>query len=154
MGMLGDQVRSMPIRGQSWSFDDIPQGYVHVFGAAALTAEDIALFHDRFAPFLPPTAEPIPALMRFAAQAHVFALWSRMFAEETKDWPILARLGQDALRWSRPVLAGDVLQVRMEFVAKEPMGPDRGILIAQHEVLNQDGELVMALMTRTIIARG
>jgi hypothetical protein len=141
----------MAIRGQSWSFDDIPQGYVHVFGAAPVTAEDIALFHARFAPVLPAKATPPAA---FAAQGHVFALWTRMVAEETKDWPVLDWLGQDALRWSRPVKAGDVLSVRMEFLAKEPVAADRGILIAQHEVLNQSGELVLALMTRTVMARG
>jgi hypothetical protein len=139
----------MAIRGQSWSFDDIPQGYVHVFGAASVSAEDVALFRERFGPHAPSAA----ARGNDAAQAHVFALWSRMFWEETKDWPILALLGEDALRWSTPAKVGDVLQVRMEFVAKEPLSAERGILIAQHEVLNQDGELVMALMTRTVMAR-
>jgi hypothetical protein len=138
----------MAIRGQSWSFDDIPQGYVHVFGKAPVSAEDVALFKQRFGPSA--DAEPVDT----AAQAHVFALWARMVWEETKEWPILARLGQDALRWSRPAKAGDVLQVRMEFVAKEPVNDERGILIAQHEVLNQDGELVMALITRIALARG
>lgn len=140
--------------GQSWLFDDIPLGYVHVFGAAPVDAEDIAVFSARFAPHLPLNAESTPAHPSPpAAQAHVYALWSRMLWEETRDWPVLARLGQDALRWYKTAHAGDVLSIRLTFMSKQAIGDDRGILIAQHDVLNQDGELVMSLMTRTVVAR-
>ncbi|MBI1186851.1 MAG: hypothetical protein GC206_05880 [Alphaproteobacteria bacterium] len=141
------------MRGQTWNFDDIPLGYVHVFGATDVTAEDIALFHERFSPPLPLTADQPERAKKPAAQAHVYALWSRMLWEETKDWPVLARLGQDALRWYKTAQAGDVLSIRLEFLSKQPVAEDRGIIITQHEVLNQRGELVMALMTRTVMAR-
>lgn len=139
---------------RSWFFDDIPVGLTHTFGAAILTADDIAIFVSRFAPHLPLNPEanarqPSPP----AAQAHVYALWSRMLWDETKDWPVLARLGQDALRWYKTAHAGDTLAIRLTFVSKQPIGEDRGILIAQHDVLNQSGELVMSLMTRTMVAR-
>jgi hypothetical protein len=143
------------LKGQSWAFDDIPIGYVHMFGAARVDDEDLRLFVDRFAPHLPlksgavDAADPSPP----AAQAHVYALWSRMLWEETKDWPVLARLGQDALRWYKTAHSGDVLSVRLTFMAKDAVSQDRGILIANHEVLNQHGELVMALMTRTVMGR-
>ncbi|MBU6372558.1 MAG: hypothetical protein KJS97_07470 [Alphaproteobacteria bacterium] len=144
--------RSAP-RGQSWLFDDIPLGYVHIFGAAHVTGEDIRLFQDRFAPHLPLRADAADPDSPPAAQAHVYALWSRMLWEETKDWPVLARLGQDALRWYKTAHAGDVLSVRLTFVSKQPVSDDRGILIASHEVLDQHGEMVMALMTRSVMAR-
>ena len=76
-----------------------------------------------------------------------------MLWEETRDWPVLARLGQDALRWYKTAHAGDTLVIRLTFVSKQPIGEDRGILIAQHDVLNQAGELVMSLMTRTMVGR-
>lgn len=88
-----------------------------------------------------------------AAQAHIYALWSRMLWDETKDWPVRARLGQDALRWYKTAHAGDVLSVRLTFLSKQTIADDRGILIAQHDMLNQNGELVMSLMTRTLMAR-
>lgn len=144
-----------PLKGQSWAFDDIPIGYVHVFGAARIEAEDLRLFVDRFAPHLPLKGgdggadDPSPP----AAQAHVYALWSRMLWDETRDWPVLARLGQDALRWYKTAHAGDLLSVRLTFMAKDAVSQDRGILIANHEVLNQHGELVMALMTRSVMGR-
>ena len=136
----------MAVRGQSWSFDDIPQGYIHVFGAYALTADEVERFKATFAPGTTATADE-------ADQTHIFAVWSRMFWEETRDWPVLARLGTDALRWLTPAKIGDVLQVRMECVAKEPVSDERGILIAKHEVLNQDGGLVMSVITRTALKR-
>lgn len=139
--------------GQSWSFDDIPVGYVRLFGAAEVTGDDIALFSERFAPYLPLNPEKPADAFAPAAQAHVYALWSRMLWEETKDWPVLARLGQDALRWYKTAQAGDVLSVRLTFMSKQPIGDDRGILITQHDVTNQAGELVMSLMTRTVMAR-
>lgn len=140
------------VQGQSWFFDDIPIGYTHVFGAAPVTAEDLALFQDRFAPYLPLKLDDDGG-GRPAAQAHVYALWSRMLWEETQDWPVVARLGQDALRWYKTAQAGDTLSIRLTFVGKQPMADDRGILIASHDVLNQNGELVMGLMTRTVMAR-
>jgi hypothetical protein len=140
--------------GQSWRFDDIPIGYVHHFGEAAVAGEDIALFVERFAPHLPLNPEARAPAAQPAAQAHVYALWSRMLWDETKDWPVLSRLGQDALRWYKTAHAGDLLSVRLTFMSKQPIGDDRGILITQHDVLNQSGELVMSLMTRTVMARG
>lgn len=146
--------RARAVRGQTWKLDDIPIGYVHSFGMAAVTAEDIAAFHTRFGPHLPLAGRASDARAGPpAAQAHVYALWTRMLWDETKDWPVLARLGQDALRWYKTAHAGDTLSVRMTFVSKDVVNEERGILITSHEILNQDGELVMALMTRTAMAR-
>jgi hypothetical protein len=139
---------------QSWAFDDISVGYTHTFGAAAVLADDIAVFTERFAPHLPLNPETKGASHSPPApQAHVYALWSRMLWDETRAWPVLARLGQDALRWYKTAHAGDTLSIRLTFVSKQPIGDDRGILIAQHDVLNQNGELVMSLMTRTMVGR-
>lgn len=139
---------------RSWYFDDIAVGQTHAFGAARVEADDIALFAERYAPHLPLNPEArAPTVSAPAPQAHVYALWTRMLWEETKDWPVLARLGQDALRWYKTAHAGDVLTVRLSFVSKQPIGDDRGIFIAQHDVTNQTGELVMSVMTRTMVGR-
>jgi len=145
----------MSVKGQSWYLDDIPLGYTHACGSKTLSAEDIAVFKERFAPHLPLAQGEAGALPDdgLAAQAHVYAVWSSLLWEETKTWPVLARLGQDALRWYRPAEAGDELKLRVTFVGKQPVNEARGILISSHEVVNQHGELVMALMTRTVMAR-
>jgi hypothetical protein len=138
---------------RSWYFDDLAIGEMREFGVASISAEDLALFCERFSPHLPLNPEePAPARAP-CAQAHVYALWTRMLWDETKHWPVLARLGQDALRWYKTAHAGDTLAVRLTFVSKQPIADDRGILIAQHDVVNQAGELVMSVLTRTMIAR-
>jgi acyl dehydratase len=43
--------------------------------------------------------------------------------------------------------------MKITFLSKQPVNESRGILITQHDVLNQSGELVMTLMTRTVMAR-
>jgi hypothetical protein len=146
--------RAKAVRGQTWRFDDIPLGYVHTFGASTLTRAEIEEFCTRFGPHLPLAGQSIDRRASPpAAQAHIYALWTRMLWEETKEWPVLARLGQDALRWYKTAHDGDTLNVRMTFVSKDAVNDERGIVIASHEVLNQAGELIMAVMTRTAMAR-
>lgn len=133
-------------------FDDLVEGDVFEFGTADLSDADVELFHQRFAPRLPASAEEPPD-RRAAAQAHVYALWSRMLYEFTRDWPVLARIGQDQLRWYKSARAGDRLTVRITIMTAAPLDERRGLVLTQHDVLNQEGELVMALLTRTVLAR-
>ncbi len=139
------------MRGQTWYLDDIPMGYVHVFGAAAIERDDIALFEQRFGPALPMRAGE--SSEGAAPQALVYAIWTRLIWQETQDWPVTARFGQDALRWIAWAHAGDVLSVRMTIKAKQILNDQRGMLFAQHEVMNQHGTLVLSLMTRTELIR-
>lgn len=138
-------------------FDDIMEGDVFSFGASALTADDVAEFRRRFAPPLPMHASEsdgeAPPDAEAAAQAHVYALWSRMLYEFTFDWPIIARIGQDQLRWYKTARVGDTLSVRITFLTKDPVDAMKGVVATQHDVLNQNGELIMALLTRTAVAR-
>ena len=134
-------------------FEDIRVGDTRLFGDAGVKAGDIVLFSERFAPYLPLRADKVidegrgPA----APQALLYGLWTRMLLEETGNWPVRARLGQDALRWYRTAHAGDRLSVKLTFVAKDDVAPDHGLLIAQHEVMNENGELVFSIMTRTLV---
>lgn len=142
-------------RPRGWHFDEIPQGFVHHYGSVLVEADAIVQFQDHFGPYLPMRVPDIadPERGPPAAQAHIYALWTRMLWTETGNWPVLRRLGQDALRWFAPVHAGDRLGARMSFVGKDDIGPDRGILIAMHEVTREDGTLVMSVMTRTVLAK-
>jgi acyl dehydratase len=140
---------------EDFSFDRIVVGQVHVFGSHRLIASDIQDFHARFAPHLPLLNEAASEATRKgppAAQALIFAIWSRLLYEECHDWPIIARLGQDTIRWFKTVHADDILSVRLTFLKKEPMGPDRGKVTIQHEILNRDAELVASLVTQTVMA--
>jgi acyl dehydratase len=144
-------------RQPGWWFEDIIVGRTYDFGAAKVTAEDITLFHERFAPNLPLKPREVDAdgddKGPRTAEAHVYALWRRMLWEETRDWPVLQRLGQDALRFYRTVYAGEELTVRLSFLAVEDRSDHEGVLIASHEVLDREGLLVMSVMTRTLMAK-
>ena len=135
-----------------WFFEDIREGSTHTFGRAELTAGDIIAFTERFAPYLPLRDEAPPHPRGAPApQALVYAIWSRLLFEATRDWPVRARLGQDAIRWYRTAHAGDVLSVTLTFVGKDDCAADYGLLITQHDVVDTDGNLILSLMTRTLM---
>jgi acyl dehydratase len=54
--------------------------------------------------------------------------------------------GMDELRWLKPVRPGDTLRVRVAVIEarRSQSKPDRGILLAQQECLNQNNEVVMS----------
>jgi acyl dehydratase len=142
-------------RQPGWWFEDIIIGRTYDFGAAKVTAEDIALFHERFAPNLPLKTREAgkEGAGPRAAESHIYALWRRMLWEETRGWPVVQRLGQDALRYYKASYAGEELTVRLSFLATEDRNEAEGVLTASHEVLDQDGLLVMSVMTRTVMAK-
>jgi acyl dehydratase len=57
--------------------------------------------------------------------------------------------GCDELRWLQPVRPGDTLDVRISFhVSRRSRSkPDRGLVAASIEILNQAGEVVMTMKT-------
>ncbi len=142
-------------RQPGWWFEDIIIGRTYDFGAAQVTADDITLFHERFAPNLPLKTREAgkEGAGPRAAESHIYALWRRMLWEETRDWPVIQRLGQDALRYYKASYAGEELTVRLSFLATENRNETEGVLTASHEVLDQDGLLVMSVMTRTVMAK-
>jgi acyl dehydratase len=133
-------------------FEDLLVGHAYTFGTAEVTATDITNFAVNFSPYLPLRPAETPRKQSEAApQALVYALWTRMLHTETSAWPVKARLGQDALRWYSTAHAGDKLSVSLTFVAKEDTGPNYGLVIASHEIMTEDGDLILTLMTRTLV---
>ena len=65
----------------------------------------------------------------------------------------MAWLGGD-IKVTAPVLAGDTIRVEVEIADKrETKKPDRGIVTYRHRVLNQRGEVVMAMTLQRMIKR-
>ena len=127
------------------SFDDIDIGQVVSLGVAGVDATALDVFIAAFSPGW--TAE------RGAPDAMVFAIWSKLDALATAGWPQTKRLGVDALRWMRNPPAGELLRCRMTVMAKDPVGDDKGIVIAQHDLLDEAGRLVFSCLTRSIFSR-
>ncbi|MES2033166.1 MAG: acyl dehydratase [Pseudomonadota bacterium] len=127
------------------SFDEIQIGQVVSLGVAAVDDQALEAFVKAFAPGWPTD--------RGAPDAMVFALWSRLEDQAAADWPQTKRLGVDALRWARNPPAGELLRGRMTVMGKDPVGDDKGIVIAQHDLLDEAGRLVFSCLTRSVFAR-
>ena len=127
------------------SFDDIQIGQVVSLGAAAVDPQTLQSFIAAFTPGWAPE--------RGAPDAMVYAIWARLDAVASTDWPQIKRLGVDALRWTRNPPAGELLRGRMTVMAKDPVGEGKGIVIAQHDLLDEAGRLVFSCLTRGVFAR-
>jgi acyl dehydratase len=63
--------------------------------------------------------------------------------------------GIDEIRWRRPVRPGDTLTFYNTVLEMRPSTskPDRGLVVAQTEALNQNGETVMTMRGMTMLQR-
>jgi len=127
------------------SFDDIHIGMVASLGVAMVDEAALNRFIADFAPGW--TAD------RGAPDTMVFAIWSKLDAEAAASWPQTKRVGVDALRWARNPPAGELLRGRMTVMGKDPVGDGKGIVIAQHDLLDEAGRLVFSCLTRSVYAR-
>ena len=125
-------------------FEDIEIGKVISLGAAVLDAAAIDAFATAFAPGWDVEAG--------APDAMVYAVWSRLERTAAADWAQTKRLGVDALRWVRNPPPGELLRGRMTIMAKDPVGASKGIVIAQHDLLDEAGRLVFSCLTRSVFA--
>lgn len=126
-------------------FDDLEIGQVVPLGAAAVDPQALQAFISAFTPGWGPA--------RGAPDAMVYAIWSKLDAVARTDWPQTKRLGVDALRWARNPPAGELLRGRMTIMAKDPVGDSKGIVICQHDLLDEAGRLVFSCLTREVFAR-
>lgn len=127
------------------AFDDIAVGQVVSLGAAVVDPAALQRFIDAFAPGW--------FIDRGAPDAMTFAIWTRLDAEASAAWPQTKRVGVDALRWARNPPAGELLRGRMTVMGKDPVGEGKGIVIAQHDLLDEGGRLVFSCLTRSVYAR-
>ena len=126
-------------------FDEIEIGHVASLGVVVVDPDSLERFVAAFAPGW--------TAAQGAPDAMVFALWSRLDAATSADWPQTKRVGVDALRWARNPPAGELLRGRMTVMGKDPVGEGKGIIIAQHDLLDEAGRLVFSCLTRSVYAR-
>jgi acyl dehydratase len=127
------------------SFDDFQIGQVHSLGVAPVDAKALDAFIAAFAPGWDAT--------RGAPDSMTYAIWSRLEMEAGDRWAQTKRLGVDALRWARNPPAGELLRGRMTIMGMDPVGDGKGVIIAQHDLLDEAGRLVFSCLTRSVFAR-
>lgn len=125
-------------------FDEIDIGHVVSLGVVPVDEAALKSFCAAYAPHWDQASG--------APDALTYALWSRLDAEAALGWPQTKRLGVDALRWMRNPPVGELLRGRMTVLAKDPVGEDKGVVIAQHDLLDEAGRLVFSCLTRSVFA--
>ena len=126
-------------------FEDLENGQVFQLGAIAVDEAALALFVERFAPGWD--------VAYGAPDALVYALWSRLATEKAAGWAQTKVLAVDGLRFMRNPPPGELLRGRMTVMGKDPVGDDKGIVIAQHDLLDEGGRLVFSCLTRAVFVR-
>lgn len=127
------------------SFDDLTVGSVIPLGVIMLDRRAVEQFCALFAPDWNPDYG--------APDAMVYAIWSRLELDAAKEQPAGKRLAVDALRWVRNPPIGELLRGRMTIMGLDPVGENRGVVIAQHDLLDEAGRLVFSCLTRSVVGR-
>lgn len=126
-------------------FEDIDNGQVLQLGAIAVDEAGVEAFAERFAPGWDPAYG--------APDAMIYALWSRLATEKAAGWAQTKVLAVDGLRFLRNPPPGELLRARMTVMGKDPVGDEKGIVIAQHDLLDEGGRLVFSCLTRALFSR-
>ncbi|BBF79624.1 MULTISPECIES: acyl dehydratase [Asticcacaulis] len=127
------------------AFDDLWIGQVASIGAGVVSQSDLEQFCATYAPSWN-TQDGLP-------DALIFALWSKLEQEAAAGWPQTKRLAVDALRWSRNPPPGELLRGRLTIMGKDAVGDTKGVVIAQHDLLDEAGRLVFSCLTRSVFQR-
>jgi acyl dehydratase len=133
-------------------FEDFAIGETWTSREIVLTEADIIAFARDNDP-QPMHTDPVAAAAgRFggliASGWQVAALSMRLFIEAGAygDTPVVG-MGVDELRWKKPVRPGDRLHVLREIVDVRAGRPGYGIIRTKVSVINQDGDVVMTLIS-------
>lgn len=126
-------------------FEDLEIGQVIPLGACAVDAAALELFVERFLLGWD-TAYGAPEGM-------VYALWSRLSADRMGGWAGSKTLAVDGLRFLRNPPAGELMRGRLTVMGKDPVGDEKGVVIAQQDLLDEAGRLVFSCLTRALVAR-
>ncbi|KQW35573.1 MaoC family dehydratase [Rhizobacter sp. Root404] len=135
-----------------WYWEDFPVGNLREFGAMHVTRAAILAFAGQFDPqpfHLDDAAAEASLFGKLSASGwHTCAMSMRMMCDEyLLESSSLGSPGIDSLRWTKPVLVGDTLSVRMTVLEARPMKsrPAVGLILSKWDVLNQDREQVLTM---------
>jgi acyl dehydratase len=138
-------------------FEDYVPGLVLEYGTIPLSEAEIIDFATRFDPQYfhtdPEAAKAGPYGGLIASGWHTAAVMMRLAADYyMSKVASLGSPGIDEIRWTRPVRPGDSLWIRISILEakRSTSKPDRGVVHAFIEVLNQNQECVMSMKAMNI----
>jgi len=141
-------------------WEDFRQGEVTELGPLEVSREEILEFARHYDP------QPFHVDERAADEGpfgglaasgwHTAAMFMRLFVDGILNGSAsMGSPGVEELRWTAPVRPGDLLSARVRVIETYPSErrPDRGTVITESEVLNQDGAVVMTMRARGFFRR-
>jgi len=142
-------------------FEDFQEGDTIELGSRTITREEIIAFARQYDP-QPFHVDPVRAKDSFfgelvASGWHTAGIYMRLLVDGLlNDTVSLGSPGLDELRWLKPVRPGDTL--RASFTVVEAIlsksRPTLGIIRGRGEVYNQEGALVMSVVSAGFFGRG
>ncbi|MGE0765840.1 MAG: MaoC family dehydratase [Hyphomicrobiaceae bacterium] len=140
-------------------YEDVVVGAPFEYGAYAVTKDEIFAFAHAYDPqphHIDEEAAKLSLVKGLCASGwHSCAMFMRMFYEGVlADSASMGGPAIDEVKWKKPVRPGHVLKARSTCVEKRVMRsrPNVGICKMQHEMFNQDDELVMTMENSFFIA--
>ena len=141
-------------------FEDYTPGHVYEFGTITVSEAEIIDFARKFDPQYFHIDPEKAKASRFggivASGWHTIGLAMRLYVDHyLSHVASLASPGMDEVRWPNPVRPGDTLKIRVTVLEARPSHskPDRGVVRAKIEALNQRDDLVLSMTGLSIIGR-
>ena len=147
----------LPANPEERRFEDYVVGAVLEFGSVTLTQDAIIAFARQYDPqdmhVDPVLAAAGPHGGIIASGWQTVGAMMQMFVVHYLPKNGLASPGIDEVRWPRPVRPGDTLRVRATITEarRSRSKPDRGLVTAFVEVLNQNDEPVLTVRPMNFI---
>lgn len=140
-------------------FEDLEIGSSQSYGRYEVTMEEVLEFAGKYDPQAFHLDQDAAAKTHFgrisASGWHTCAMTMRMMVENMKEHQQagLGSPGVDQLRWKKPVYPGDVLRVETTLLEKRrsKSRPEMGIFKSRGQTINQDGEVVLEMVSNGLI---
>jgi acyl dehydratase len=141
-------------------FEDYEAGNVYEFGPVTVSERDIIDFARQFDPqdfhIDPAKAAHGPYQGIIASGWHTISIVMRLYVDHyLSHVASLGSPGVDEVRWPNPVRPGDRLKLRVAILETRlsRSRPDRGIVRAHVEAVNQDGKTVLSMTVVSLLGR-
>ena len=141
-------------------FEDYTPGHIYEFGTITVSEAEIVAFARQFDPqdfhLDPEKAATGPFGGLTASGWHTISLAMRLYVDHyLSHVASLASPGSEDIRWLKPVRPGDALRIRVTILDARPSRskPDRGIVRARVEAINQTDDVVLGVTLVSFIGR-
>jgi acyl dehydratase len=140
-------------------FEDFAPGQVYELGSRTVSEDEIVSFGRQWDPqpfHVDPEAAKESVFGGLIASGwHTGSIWMRGYVETMLGPSSQGSPGIEELRWLAPVRPGDTLVSRLTVLetSASERNPARGTVRIRGEVENQDGVVVMSMVSRGLFAR-